>query len=373
MDDQLMVLHQTVLITAQTIVDDNTSLDNLAVGDLVAVYGNVLAGGVIEATFIEAKLPAALQTWKVKGIIDSVTADAFTISGLTVDTSNADLTDLSGGPQVGLFVEVKAVAPDVFDATTLVADTVESDAIEVEDDIELEVEGAVTSVNTVDTFFVPGGAFNIGAQRVETSVNTVFLGGLPEDLTVSVKVEVEGLSLNNTVQAENVKFKESIRIEGNLVAINGTDAFTIEGLSNIEVEINAFTEVADGELPNNGDHVRVRGREVASGSANRRVLASRIEVRDPDDDVELQAVVEAEDEPPGNESITILGVPINTSQFEEAAGDDDSDFEGIDDTDLTRAQFFAAVEVGQTIVQAKGRLVEGGVEWREVALEGEDD
>lgn len=89
----LMVLHQTILMTAQTIVDNNIpsrNPANLAVNDLVEVHGNVLAGGVIEATFIEAKQPDDLEHWKVRGIIDSVGADSFTIGGLTVDTSDAD-------------------------------------------------------------------------------------------------------------------------------------------------------------------------------------------------------------------------------------------------------------------------------------------
>ena len=372
----LMTLHQTILITAQTIVDDNiTSRDpaNLAVNDLVEVHGNVLVGGVIEATFIEAKQPADLENWKVRGVIDSVGADSFTIGSLTVDTSAADLTDLPGGPQVGQFVEVKA-DPDSLTGTTLAANKVETDELEVEDDIELEVEGFVTSVNTAGAPFAPGNSFTIGAQRVETSGGTEFLGGLPTELMVGVKVEAEGASQHNVIQAEKVKFKESVRVEGNLVDTANPNVFTIAGLSSIEVEIDdAFTDIEDGMTPSAGDHVRVRGREVASDSANRRVLASRIEVRDPDDDVELQAVVQAEDEPPGPESITILGILIDTSNFEEAAGDDDSDFEGEDDSDLTRAQFYAVVHAGQTVVKAKGELVNGGVQWEEVELEGEDD
>ena len=80
-------------------------------------------------------------------------------------------------------------------------------------------------------------------------------------------------------------------------------------------------------------------------------------------DVDLQGAVQTF----ANPSLTILGVPINTS----TSGSDFSDpadFQGLNDQVIGRAAFFGSVQVG-TVVKVKGRLTTGVITWREVELE----
>lgn len=103
-----------------------------------------------------------------------------------------------------------------------------------------------------------------------------------------------------------------------------------------------------------GDHVRVRGR--LSGATG--MVATRVEQRSADDDVDLQGPVQAVSNP----NLTILGVPVNTSGMSE------DEFKGLTDQSIGRAAFFTAVRVGG-LVKVKGRLTGGVVIWREAELE----
>ena len=88
----------------------------------------------------------------------------------------------------------------------------------------------------------------------------------------------------------------------------------------------------------------------------------------------LQGVVESVTGAAGSEVITILGVMIDTSSFLPAQGQDNSDFQGLNDEDLTRAQFFAAVTPGVTVVQADAGAIggSGSEEFMVTAETGED-
>jgi len=358
--DPLQVLHQEIRSGAGLVVDDSASL---VVGDLAEVHGSVLPDGLIEATFIEER--SSLVAYKVRGVVSALntTTQTFRLGPtLVVDYSGTNVVEDGLVLADGVFVEVRSKPPQ-FAGTTLTATRVENDAVAVDGDVtELEIEGFVTSAAVP---FAAGGTFFIGGQEVRTSASTQFLGGDPSEVAVGVKVEAEGSPSSGAFLAEKVKFKESVRIEGDLVATADDDRFTVAGLAGIEVQLSPLTEVRDGPLAE-GQHARVRGREVGSPSANRRILADRVEVRSASTDVELRALVEAEDEPPASEGVTLLGIAVDTSSLA------DDDFRGEGQTRLGRNAFFSAVAPGRTVISAKARTDDPDF-WREVEVQGEAD
>ena len=359
----LVVMGQMVLVDNTTIFDNNFTP---VAGDFVEVNGHIRPDGVIQATFIERKL--ANVTPEVRGFIKNHNdgAKTFQIGNLTVNYATAIINDMPspvGNAWNGLLVEAKGTqftpGPNVQTQGTLTATKVEPDNPGVQQADEFEVEGFVTQV-------VGPGDFFIGSTHVQTTSSTEFRGGTIDEIVVGAKLSAEGRLANGILTAKQVRFHESVKLEGDIAAINlAANTFTITGLPGVTVTVNSQTEFKAngghaitglGDLAA-GDHVRVRGR--ATGTSF--VIATRVERRSADDEVDLQGPVQAASNP----NLTILGVTVNT------AGISESDLKGIDDAVIGRAAFFNAVTVG-TLVKLKGRLTAGVVTWREVELEDVD-
>lgn len=350
----LVVMGQTVLVDSTTMIDDNIpsrDITRLVAGtDNVEVNGHIRPNGIIQATFIERKLVGV--TPEVRGFVSSHSAGAttFRIGNLTVDYAGAIISDMpspNGSNWNDLFVEVKGTFNSV--TTTLNATKVEQENPAVQQADEFEIEGFVTQVVGLGDFF-------IGTTHVQTTPSMEFRGGTIDEIVEGAKLSAEGRWANGILTAKHVKFHESVRLEGN-ATING-NTLTLEGLPGVTITVNNQTEMKDGgntitldDL--DGNHVRVRGR--VSGPTS--VIATRIILRSPDNDVDLQGPVQ---QPFGDPLLTILGVPVDTTSV--------TQFEGVDDGPITRATFFGAVNVG-TLVKVKGRLNGAVVTWREAELE----
>jgi hypothetical protein len=362
----LVVMGQTVLVDSTTLIDNNIPGQNilnlLAGTDAVEVNGHIRPDGVIQATFIEKKLA---PTPEVRGFVKNHNdgAKTFQIGNLTVNYATALINDMPspvGNAWNGLFVEAKGIqftpGPNVQTEGTLVATKVEPENQGVQQADEFEVEGFVTQV-------VGPGDFFIGTTHVQTTASTEFRGGTIDEIVVGMKLSAEGRLANGILTAKHVKFHESARLEGSIAEINvAANTFTITGLSGVTVAVNSQTEfkanggntIADLDDLSVGDHVRVRGRVGGSNS----VIATRVEQRSADDDVDLQGPVQAVSDP----NLTILGVTVDTT------GIADNDFKGLDDGAIGQITFFNTVKVG-TLVKVKGRLNGGVVTWREAELE----
>lgn len=360
----LVVMGQTVLVDNTTLIDNNIpgqNILNLVAGtDSVEVNGHVRSNGVIQATFIEKK-PTGAVTPEVHGFVNNHNdgAKTFQIGDLTVSYATAlihDMPDPTGNVWNGLLVEAKGT---VFNAatTTLTATKVEPDNRGLGNNVdEFEVEGFVTQVLAAGDFF-------IGGTHVQTTSSTEFRGGTIDEIVVGAKVSAEGRVANGILIAKHVKFHESARLEGDIATIDLTaKTLTITGLPGVTVSVNSQTEFKgnSGTTINGlndlaaGHHVRVRGR--VSGASS--IIATRVEQRSVDDDVDLQGPVQSVSNP----NVTILGVVVNTASL------NDDDFQGINDGPIGRAAFFNAVEAG-TLVKVQGRLIGGVVVWREAELE----
>ncbi|MBI5317023.1 MAG: hypothetical protein HZB34_13745 [Nitrospirae bacterium] len=347
----LVVMGQTVLVDSTTLIDDSNGLNgnigNLAAGDFVEVNGHIRPDGVIQATFIEKKLVGV--TPEVRGFVSlhDATAKTFKIGNLTVDYSTSLIDNMptpSGSNWNGLFVEIKGTNFNSV-TTTLVATKVERENQGFGNNMdEFEVEGFVTQVVGVGDFF-------IGTTHVQTTPSTEFRGGTIDEIVVGAKLSAEGRLADGILTAKHVKFHAAVKLEGNIATING-NTFTIDGLPGITVTVNSQTE--GGNNLSGGNHVRVRGRLGSSNS----VIATRVEQRSQDDDVDLQGPVQSV----SGQVLTILEVAVDTSTIS------NDNFEGLNDQIIGRAAFFNVVKEG-TLVKVKGRLANGVVTWREAELE----
>lgn len=358
-NSQFAVLGQTVLVDDTTKFDSGVSLNSLAAGNIVEVSGFVKADGVVVASFIERKAPAPACTagCEIKGVVknhDHATT-RFEIGGLTVVYDNATrITDMpvpTGSNWNGIYVEVKGTA---LSGSTLTATKVEpeNDGAGNGQVDKFEVEGFVTQAGTPNGNVI---SFTIGTTPVQTTANTEFRGGSVDEIVLGAKMSAEGRFDGSTLIAQHVKFHESVRLEGNATVTGST--LTLAGLPGVTITVNSLTELKDGgniialnDLQ--GNHVRVRGRVSGANS----VIATRIQLRSPDNDVDLQGPVQAVSDP----TLTILGVTVDTTGV--------TQFEGVDGGPMNRAGFFAAVQVG-TLVKVKGTLNGAVVAWDEAELE----
>ena len=379
----LRILGQTVVVDDTTHFDDGPGgsmlkqLDDLVNDDVVEVSGFVKDSikGVIVASFIEktAFKKDCLAECEVKGIVKGHTPGTtiFQIGGLTVNlAAQADIKDMPD-PKVtswnDLFVEVKGT---VLVGTTLTATKVEPEGFQAPEGSEVELEGFVSSlIGGTGT-----GHFMLGTTEVQAA-NAQYLGGTKPEVAVGQNLEVEGTISGNVITATKVKFQDSVRLEGIVESISSmalnTGTMTLKGLTlpnTITINWNKAATEFKGVTPLMGDRVKVRGREGATVNPIVNVIATEVDGSGPDTctttppcDVSLQGAVQAISTP--NQTVTILGVQINTSGFT-----DPTDFQGLNGQPIGRAAFFNAVNVG-TLVQVKGRLTAVGITWGEVELE----
>lgn len=363
-NSQFAVLGQTVLVDDTTKFDSGLNFAALAVNDVVEVSGYVKSDGVIVASFIERKNGVAgcgTDGCEIKGVVKNHdhASTRFQIGGLTVvydlDSSNAipdtiidnSMPVPSGSNWNDIFVEVKGSS---LAGTTLTATKIEREndgAGNVVD--EFEVEGFVTQAGTPNGNIID---FTIGTTPVRTTANTELRGGTVDEIVVGAKMSAEGRFDGSTLIAKHVKFHASVRLEGNATVIGNT--VTLAGLPGVTITVNSQTELKDAVSPNDldGNHVRVRGRVTGPST----VIATRIELRSPDSDVDLQGPVQSIN----GTVIEILGVSVDVATI--------TQFESVSGTSMSRSAFLAAVSTN-SLVKVKGKLNGATVIWDEAELE----
>ncbi len=355
----LSVLGQTVVVENGATRLDGLSFDSLAVGQVLEVTGFEKVDGSLQATLVELK-PAG-GTFEIKGFIDSLAGSTFTINGLNVDISVATV---EGSLSAGVLVEVKG---DTFDGSTLQASSVEVRVagLGVEDLDEAEIEGFIVNLNT------PTKTFTLSGQPVSYA-GAAFEGGLETDLADDLRVEVEGTVAGGILQAEKVEFKETVRIEANVATIDvSSGTLTLQGVaaqatgSALEVRVDpSLTEFDDGvglgDL-GTGNNLKIRAR--LSGSSPAVLVATRIDVEDPDPDTEvrLQGPVESFDETTG--AVIVVGVLVDTTTIENNEFKDD-------DTVIGRAAFFDRLSIGDLVkARADLDLTTDELTWNQIEFE----
>ena len=370
---QLVVMGQTVIINSQTYLFDTTpapiTLNDISDGDLIEVSGLIDDMGNIYAGYLLNKGTYNVgDSVEIKGVIDtgSLNPNNFRINGLLVDFSSVI-------PAPSLLERMQVEVKGTYNGTRIDAIRVEQDDdIAGRDDDDVEYEGIVAAAPVP---FAAGDSFVMGVQTVQTNPNTVYKGGLVEDIAAGVRLEVEGYLQGGILLANEVRFRDSIEIDAPVASHTPTaETITISlnlGPDTVDVLVNDLSKLSgDAEgltlaeldaLLSNNDYVEMRGRLLNAGL----VFAEEIKVIEgsSDTDVKLQGPVE---DPVADPLVTILGITIDVDV------DPVSEYEGSSDNPIDRAIFFNTVIAGN-IVSAEGKIVGVGViDWDKLEIEDEE-
>ena len=363
---ELVVLGQTVHVTAATLFDDTPACPaDLTQAVAVEVYGTPDANGVIQATFIECRDNTWDGIMEVHGVVSGLVAgQSFMLNSLTVDYSGVGvLDDDFPGGQIsnGDPVEAKGT---VYNAGT---NTLTATSVDYEGNQFAENEGTHAEIEGFITEFSSPSSFSVNGRPVLVVDGAEFEGGDAGDLDLNVKVEVEGeFDADGVLNATKVEIKTStaIRVVGVLDATPTGNALTILGITiNTEAAKTRFEDKIDGgsltvgDLAQ-GDYLEVRGQEIPSGQ----ITAMRVELDDFRDRTELRGFVTAASDP----TLTVLGVTITTT-----SGTAYRDSRGETEVNMSAADFWAAVGPG-VLIEARGSETgDQAIEATEVALEME--
>jgi len=266
-----------VTVTPDTVFENFTNLDDLAVGDIVKVEGS-LDGSTITAAKVELMVHMGDDDRQFIGEITAIASDGFTLQtpmgsyqvAVTSDTifeNFASLDDLA----VGDIVRVEGS----LDGSTITAAKIEL-MVHMGDD-DRQFTGAITAIAS-DGFSIQTA---MGSYQVAVTSDTVFENfSSLDDLAVGDIVKVEGSLDGSTITAAKIELMmhmggdDSQEYSGKIVALR-TDGFTLQvGMGTVEVIVDAntvfenFGSLADLQLR---DKVEVEG--IPQGSS---VLAETI-------------------------------------------------------------------------------------------------
>jgi hypothetical protein len=343
------VLGRNVIVSDSETVFDGLSLSfaNIALNDVVEVSGYLDASGNLQASRAEKKGTLILGTTEIEVNGTYVQALSPTSFELMVDgnilvINNPRALTVSGGFSNGQRLEVEGIQTTntEIEATSIELD---EDAINDSDD-EVEIEGLITN-------YVSNTNFTVNGQQVNASQATLSPSNLV--LTDNVKVEVEGNLVNGVLVAEKVEARSGeIEIKANVSSANGVDVInktitlTVNG-QDITFSTNNLTTLEDDDQEiepftladiNDGDYLSIKAYD-----DNGTYIATDVKRKEDalDAEIKIEGMVTAIDlSTPGQEGVTILGIPFATDAM--------TSFE-IDDEDKTRSEFFSALNVGDTV------------------------
>jgi hypothetical protein len=176
--------------------------DGIAVGSLVRVK---LQATQVNGAWVALSVRSGMRRphegdhAEIEGVVtDFTSTKSFSVDGTPVDASNAAFPDGTTGLTRGARVEVEGA----FVNGVLVATKVE---VESEDEMEaqgIEVDGVITTVNTMNSTIVVHGVTVSYAGAVD------FVGGTAMDLQLGAKVEIHGslAADGTTLNATRIKF-----------------------------------------------------------------------------------------------------------------------------------------------------------------------
>lgn len=352
-NNTIVVMGQTVLIDSNTLYDNNVpDFAGINLNDVLEISGHIKGNGIISASFIEKK-PAPFD-YEVKGFVTShnQAGQSIVIGGLTVNYATADISNMPNPLSTNwssLLVKAKGT---ILAGGVLTATQVEPFGLGVTDAAESEIEGFVTAINSASSFVLE-------ELTVVHDASTTYVGGLPDEIAVGTKLEVEGTLSNGTLTADKISFRDNVKLEADADMVNAAGgSMTLSGLPGITVTVDNLTEYKGG-INSLSDvvatnHLRIRGRETSGNT----VLATEIELRSADTRTILQATVDSFAVP----NVTLLGVMVDTSSISPANG-----FRDVNDNVISSAAFFNSLATG-TLVKARGDLGMA-VTWDEIELE----
>ena len=329
----LTILGQAVLVTADTTIDDDHGLTfgSIALNDVLEVSGYVTATG-FTATHIELQDNA--DEIEIKGHIENLTPNSFTIGGFPVSYDGTTKLDDIKALAEDMFVEAKGQLDGA--GTTLIASKIEGEDEGLDDVDEAEIKGVITDYNPADDTFMLQGQ-KVDASRAELKPTSLVLAD-------GVTVEVEGYVSNGVLIADEVEQKgRKIKIQATLSAVDtppGTVSFNFNA-TDVTIRVNVGTEIEDDSTGHDllladlsvGNFVEMEGFAESSGVIN----AVQIKRVDPD---EIRIVASLENFDGIAMSVDLLGIEFDLTA---------ASFEDGNDNSLSASEFFDALVAGDFI------------------------
>ena len=348
--NQIVVLGQTVVITAATSIDDScpATLDGLLAVPAVEVSGLADANGDTEATRIECRDATWDGVMEVNGLVSGHNGGAMTfmINGLEVEYSAATVDNF---PTAGVIIDGDPVEAK---GTVLNGNTLEATRVEYKGNRFATNDGDFAEIEGFITRFASATDFDVSGLAVTTTGTTTYEGGTAADLGLNLKVEVDGsFNAAGVLVATKVEIKSAtaVRVTGDLDSVSGS-TLTILGITvNTDALKTRFEDKSDADIDplrvadlNAGDYVEIRGQEQPVGQ----ITAMLVERDDPDTRTELRGFVEVggKNEP----NLTVLGATIVTNGATVYR-----DSRGANDIGISAVEFWAAVQEG-SLVDARG-------------------
>ena len=264
--NSIVVLGQTVKISATTFFEDGLTLASLVVGAVVEVHGFVNpVDNTLTATRIESKANA--KVFKLQGVISALNTatKTFTIGTLTISYLTAVLPSsltLANGSVVRVRL---ALTPLTGTRTAL---KVQKFEIDKEDRNEAEVEGIITAFTSTSLFSVNGLPVDASTATFEGGKTGVVLGA---------RVEVEGSIVNGVLVAKKVELEDGadalkFELHGTLSLLNTTaKTFVLRGVT-VNYGTATFAIGVTALSLANGINLEVKGVR----SADNVIVATRI-------------------------------------------------------------------------------------------------
>lgn len=331
----LGLLGQTVRLDGGTTYDgiDPTTISP---GDMLEISGLRDAAGALVATFVRtARMPDRLAITGAVGLYDATTA-RLDIAGVDIDTGSSSLQD-SLAPGSLVFVSGRP-GPGAGSTARILADTVTVlPGLAGSIASRVEIEGIVTGFDST--------------QRIEVD-------GLPVRLSGSTRVE---FSDGRAAPASRIALNTRIEVEGELLANDGVSATRIVVLPTEDSDLTGLIESlqpASGVLVMLGVEIHTTPStryesdaaanfmalrigdyaEVRAAYEGDRLVASRVEVDEPEDEARLEGPLTDLDS--AQQRFSVLGVSI--------VPDGDTEFE-IDDDEVTASDFLSAARPGDIV------------------------
>lgn len=249
---QLVVLGQTVEVTATTVFDDDLAGTLAAlVGKVIRVYGALdAATGVYTASRIESTEGA--ERYRLRGAVAAydVAAHILRIGDAQIDVSNVSVPP---NLQVGSLVRVKLRTTRV--NGVWVAVSLKLGLFEPQDNDHTELEGVITAFSSTSSFSVDGLPVDASQARFPDGTAGIVAGA---------RVEVEGAIVNGTLVATKVEIKTEEQDEH--------DGFEVEGVISA-VDVAAASFVVHGVTVNYAGNVAFEG-----GTAADLAIGTKVEV-----------------------------------------------------------------------------------------------
>ncbi|PCH97900.1 MAG: hypothetical protein COB83_00305 [Gammaproteobacteria bacterium] len=370
-NQSFVLMQQTVLVTSLTEFEGIT-FDNLQVGQLVEVSGNINATNEIVATRVEASNEGETER-KLRGLVLALDSQnsTFTLNSVTVDYSGAQV---EGTLVDGVEVKVSS-QQDVVNGSLMVDEVKvlnrhdEGGDDHSDRDEDRGIDGIVTQ-------YVSATEFMVDNQAITTNNDTVYLYGQVTDIAESIHISVYGtLDVNNVLVASTIRFDgegdnefhgivETVNADMRQVTIMGT---TIQTDLNTKFKDESSAQVRNFDLSfvNIGDRLDIE----AFTSATTTMPIAREVTRERKNNSQGEALRGAVSEINQPEFV-VNGVTVKTSSA--------TDFEAGDNQGLTLDQFFSQLTLNVNVkvkgsIDTNGNMLAASVEIKNSEQDDEDN